>query len=121
MLGEREFALMKEGVFMVCTARGGIIDEHALRRALDQGKVAGAAMDVFSEEPIRADNPLVGAPRAWLTPHVASRGKEGVLRSFLLGIDNIRGFIERRRTPANILNPQARPDLRKVAATTANI
>lgn len=61
------------------------------------------------------------APRAWLTPHVASRGKEGVLRSFLQGIANIRGFIEGGRTPANILNPQARPDLRKAGATPAKV
>ncbi len=115
MLGAREFALMKDGVFIVCTARGGIVDELALRRALDSGKVAGAAIDVFSMEPISPDNPLVGAPCVCLTPHVASRGREGVVRSFHLGIANIRDFIQRGRTPANILNPEARPGLPKKA------
>lgn len=108
LLGGREFALMKAGVFIVCTARGGIIEEAALRRAPDSGKVAGAAMDVFSEDTIRPDNPLIGARNLYPTPHVASRGKEGVLRSFQAGIANIRRFIETGRRPANILNPQVR-------------
>lgn len=111
MLSDREFGLMKDGVFIVCTARGDIIDEGALRRALESGKVARASIDVFSVEPIRPDNPLVGAPNLFPTPHVAGRGKEGVVRSFNAAMSNIRDFIERGKTPGKILNPEARPDL----------
>jgi phosphoglycerate dehydrogenase-like enzyme len=116
ILGEREFGLMKDGVFIVCTARGDLIEETALRRALESGKVARAAIDVFSVEPIRPDNPLIGAPNLFPTPHVAGRGKEGVVRSFAKCMRNIRDFIEGGVTPLNILNPEARPDLAKKAA-----
>ena len=111
MLGDREFGLMKDGVFIVCTARGDIIDEGALRRALESGKVLRASIDVFSVEPIRPDNPLIGAPNLFPTPHVAGRGKEGVVRSFNTAMANIRNFVEGGKTPGKILNPAARPDL----------
>lgn len=113
LIGAREIAMMKDGAFIICTARGNIIDETALRKALDEGKLAGAGIDVFSTEPIKADNPLLGATNIALSPHVAGRGKEGVVRSFNASMENIHRFIVQGQPPRNVLNPQ----LPRVAAS----
>lgn len=115
LIGAKEIALMKDGAFIICTARGNIIDEMALRQALDAGKLAGAGIDVFSVEPMKPDNPLLGAKNIFLSPHVAGRGKEGVVRSFNASMDNIRRFIVQGQSPRNMLNPEAL----KVAASAA--
>lgn len=70
-LGARELALMKPSAYLVNLARGGIVDEHALQSALAEGRLAGAAFDVFASEPLPAHSPLWEAPNFWLTPHVA--------------------------------------------------
>ncbi len=106
MIGAKELAMMKEGAFLVCSARGGIVDEKALREALDSGHLGGAAMDVFSSEPMAKGNPLLGAKNIILTPHIAGRGKEGVQKSFDFSMDNIRNGLA--GTPQNILNPEVR-------------
>jgi len=62
---------MKRSAFLVNTARGGLIDEHALRAALDAGEIAGAGLDVVSREPIDPRSPLLGAPNIVITPHLA--------------------------------------------------
>ncbi len=62
---------MKPTAFLINTARGGLIDEHALADTLNAGRLAGAAADVVSHEPIRPDNPLLGARNCILTPHIA--------------------------------------------------
>lgn len=105
MVGEREFGLMKKGAFLVCTARGNIVDEWALRRALDEGRLGGAAMDVFSVEPMKPDNPLMGAKNLYLTPHIAGKGREGVEKSFNAALSNIRTGLAGGR-PNNLLNPE---------------
>jgi D-3-phosphoglycerate dehydrogenase / 2-oxoglutarate reductase len=74
-LGEAELAQMKRGARIVNCARGALIDEAALRRALDAGQIAQAALDVFSEEPAK-DNPLVGHPQVVCTPHLAASSQE---------------------------------------------
>ncbi|WP_314302910.1 phosphoglycerate dehydrogenase [Brevibacillus parabrevis] len=71
IISTREFAKMKEGVRLINCARGGIIDEKALYEAITSGKVAGAALDVFEEEP-PVDNPLVGLPQVVTTPHLGA-------------------------------------------------
>jgi phosphoglycerate dehydrogenase-like enzyme len=70
-IGAREFALMKPSAYLVNLARGGIVDENALREALVTGKLAGAAFDVFETEPLPAESPLWDAPNLWVTPHAA--------------------------------------------------
>jgi D-3-phosphoglycerate dehydrogenase / 2-oxoglutarate reductase len=76
MLGDEQFAQMKRGVRLINCARGGIIDEDALQRALDAGIVAGAALDVFSEEPPPADLALLKDERVIVTPHLGASTEE---------------------------------------------
>ncbi len=75
LLGEAEFAKMKDGVRVLNVARGGIIDEDALLRALDSGKVAGAALDVFEKEPA-TECPLIDHPKVIATPHIGASTQE---------------------------------------------
>ena len=72
IIGEAEFAAMKNSVVLVNTSRGGVIDEAALIRALQKGKIAAAGLDVFEKEPADPDNPLLAMDNVILTPHVAS-------------------------------------------------
>ena len=71
-IGEQQLRQMKPGARVINVARGGIIDEAALARALADGHVAGAAIDVFTSEPPAPDNPLLGAPNVLLTPHLGA-------------------------------------------------
>lgn len=75
LIGERELGLMKPDARLVNTARGGIVDEDALARALREGKLAGAALDVFDEEPI-TEHPLFGLDGVVVTPHLGAATRE---------------------------------------------
>ncbi len=70
IVGERELRLMRPDAWLVNTSRGPVVDEAALVRALAEGWIAGAALDVFDDEPLPADHPLRSSPRTVLTPHV---------------------------------------------------
>jgi len=83
LLGADAFAKMKPGVRLVNTARGGIVDEEALRAALDSGQVAGAALDVFATEPVPTGS-IAMHPRVIATPHIAAQTAEAQARA---GID----------------------------------
>ncbi len=76
LLDDDAFAKMKDGVRIVHAARGGIVDEDALLRAMQSGKVAGAALDVFEQEPIDPEHPLLREERVVLTPHLGASTKE---------------------------------------------
>ncbi len=76
LLDDAAFAKMKDGVRIVHAARGGIVDEGALLRAIESGKVAGAALDVFEKEPIDPEHPLLREERVILTPHLGASTKE---------------------------------------------
>jgi D-3-phosphoglycerate dehydrogenase len=76
LIGAKEFSKMKDGVFFINCARGGIVDEDALLEALESGKVAGAALDVFRQEPTPPDHPLVKHPRVICTPHLGASTEE---------------------------------------------
>ncbi|MEM1570224.1 MAG: glyoxylate reductase [Candidatus Bathyarchaeia archaeon] len=72
LIGERELRLMKKSAFLINTARGAVVDTRALARALGEGWIAGAALDVFEKEPIEEDNPLLKLSNIVLAPHIAS-------------------------------------------------
>jgi D-3-phosphoglycerate dehydrogenase len=75
LIGERELALVKEGARLVNTSRGGIVDETALIKALEDGRVAGAALDVFEHEP-PSDSPLFRFDQVVTTPHLGASTAE---------------------------------------------
>jgi len=79
-LSDQEFAAMRDGVRVLNVARGGLVDEAALERALDSGKVAGAALDVFPSEPM-TENPLFGRPDVVVTPHLGASTAEATDRA----------------------------------------
>ncbi len=89
LVGARELGLMKPTAYLVNTARGGIVDEAALAEALRGEVIAGAAVDVFSVEPIRADNPLLEAPNVFLSPHSGGSTNECVIYSVSESIANV--------------------------------
>ncbi|HUF07344.1 MAG TPA: phosphoglycerate dehydrogenase [Candidatus Binatia bacterium] len=76
MIGSAQLEAMKPGAYLLNVARGGIVDEEALASALRSGHLAGAAVDVFSAEPMAPDNPLRGAPNLLLTPHLGASTTE---------------------------------------------
>jgi phosphoglycerate dehydrogenase-like enzyme len=76
LIGEREIAMMKDGVRIINCARGGIVDEEALYRAIVSGKVAGAAVDVLEKEPPQEDSPLLKHPNVIFTPHIGASTHE---------------------------------------------
>ncbi|MHC4994774.1 MAG: 2-hydroxyacid dehydrogenase [Planctomycetota bacterium] len=94
LIGAAEIARMKSDACLINTSRGGIVDEQALADALHSGHLAGAAVDVFSKEPFRVDNPLNGAPNALLTPHAAGTTTDSVTYMLRTSIENVRRVSE---------------------------
>lgn len=80
LLNEETFKKMKDGVRIICAARGGVIDQEAMLAALESGKVAGAALDVFEQEP-PGEDPLVMHPNVICTPHIGAQTAEAQLRA----------------------------------------
>ena len=93
MIDENAIAAMKPGVLLLNTARGPLVKEADLAAALKSGRVAGAALDVVSAEPIRPDNPLLGAPNCILTPHMAWGAKAARQRLMDTAVENLRSFL----------------------------
>ena len=96
------FAKMKKGAYFINTARGGVIVEQDLVDALKSGHLSGAAVDVLTAEPMRADCPLIDAPNITFTPHVAWAPVETRRRLLSIVMDNIENFL--CGTPKNVVN-----------------
>lgn len=92
LIGAAEFAEMREGVVLVNTARGGVIDEAALMSALTSGKVGAAGLDVFETEPVLADHPLVGFDQVILSPHIGGLTRGSAERMAVSSAENILDF-----------------------------
>jgi D-3-phosphoglycerate dehydrogenase len=80
LLGEDRIFRMKDGAYLVNCARGGIVDERALEEALRLGKLSGAALDVFADEPTGQDHPLWDFKNVVVTPHMAAFTEESIVR-----------------------------------------
>lgn len=102
IINKDTIAKMKDGVMIINDSRGPLIVEQDLRDALDSGKVAGAALDVVSTEPIQMDNPLLGAKNVILTPHIAWAPKESRQRLMDIAVDNLKCYVDGK--PQNVVN-----------------
>ena len=96
LIGSRELAAMKRSAFLINIARGEVVDEEALIRALREGTIAGAGLDVFANEPLPADSPLYGMDNVILTPHVAGHSARYYDRLALLFAENLARYADGR-------------------------
>jgi D-3-phosphoglycerate dehydrogenase / 2-oxoglutarate reductase len=107
VLGEVELASTKPGVIIVNTARGGLIDEAALVRALADGRVGAAGIDVFDSEPPLPHNPLYAFDQVILSPHIAGLTAEAGERMAVSSVQNVLDFFDGRLNPALVVNRDA--------------
>jgi glyoxylate reductase len=105
LLDAAALARLRPGAILVNSARGGIVDESALARALEEGRLAGAALDVFESEPIDPTSPLLTAPNLVLTPHIGSASIATRVRMADLAVENLLAGLERRPIP-HCANPE---------------
>ena len=114
LIGERELRLMKPGAVLINTARGPIVDEHALVEALESGTLRAAALDVFEEEPLDPNSPLLRLENVILTSHSIAWTEEGFRD---MGRIDCEGALAVRRgeAPPNVVNPEVlqRPSFRR--------
>ncbi len=94
MIGEKEFSLMKKTAYFINTARGPIVDEEALYKALGEKKIAGAAIDVYSKEPPSADFPLFRLDNVVVSPHIAAYSLETIYRMDMMNAEDIVKFFK---------------------------
>ena len=102
LINRETIAKMKDGAMLINTARGGLVDENALVEALESGKLRGAAVDVVSQEPMKADNPLLATRKCIITPHIAWAPVESRQRLLDCVVENIRAFLDGK--PQNVVN-----------------
>jgi glycerate dehydrogenase len=98
----RRLALMKNSAFFINTARGALVEEEALAAALNEGRIAGAGLDVLSVEPPPADHPLLKARNCIITPHIAWATVAARKRLLTIVTENVRAFLNGQ--PANVVN-----------------
>ena len=102
LINRETIAKMKDGTMLINTARGGLVDETALVEALESGKLRGAAVDVVSQEPMSAGNPLLSTRKCIITPHIAWAPMESRQRLLDCVVENIRAFLD--GNPQNVVN-----------------
>lgn len=108
LANERRLRLMKRGSYLINASRGGVVDEAALIKVLEDGHLAGAGLDVFDPEPPLADNPLLKMRNVVLTPHIASYTDAGMAAMQAGTVENIANVLKGER-PRWIANPEAWP------------
>ena len=102
LVNEQRLAMMKEGAFLINTSRGPLIDEQALAQVLNDGRIAGAGLDVLTSEPPEKDNPLLSAKNCFITPHISWATHAARRRLLKVAIENVAAFLA--GTPQNVVN-----------------
>jgi len=102
LINEKSIARMKDGVLLINTSRGPVLNEKDVANALRAGKIAAAAVDVLSSEPPKEDNPLLWAPNCIITPHIAWAPRETRQRLLDTAHENLRLFLS--GTPQNVVS-----------------
>jgi glycerate dehydrogenase len=103
LVNRQRLSRVRPGAVLLNASRGGLVVEADLAAALNEGRLAGAAVDVVSQEPVRADNPLLSARNCLITPHIAWASREARGRLLDTTVANIKNFLAGR--PTNVVNP----------------
>lgn len=103
LVDSRRLSMMKDNAILINTGRGPLVDESAVAEALHAGRLRAFCADVLSTEPPASDNPLLSAPHAYITPHIAWAPKEARTRLLDIAVANIRAFLS--STPVNTVTP----------------
>ncbi|CAJ0994007.1 Glycerate dehydrogenase [Sodalis praecaptivus] len=112
IIDARALAQMKSSAYLINTSRGALVDEAALADALTRGAIAGAGLDVFQQEPVLRDNPLLGLPNVVLKPHIAASTEQSMTRMANAAVDGVlRVFAG--EPPASLVNPAVWPRRRQ--------
>lgn len=107
MIGEKELRTMRNTAYLINTSRGELIQEDALIKALKNGWIAGAALDVHKTEPLSLDNPLLAMDNVVLTPHIGASTLKGRLKSVTLAAQNVADILNGKRPDLKyIVNPE---------------
>jgi glyoxylate reductase len=113
MMGAEAFSLMKQGAILINTARGQVVNEKALVQALDSGRLAAAGLDVFMEEPLHADSPLLKmGHKVLLSPHMASSNLDGGLKQGIVWANRSVLAALHGEVPEHVYNKEAIPKWR---------
>ncbi|MHA1333737.1 MAG: glyoxylate reductase [Candidatus Odinarchaeia archaeon] len=105
LIGEKELKMMKKTAYLINTARGAVIDEDALVKALKEKWIAGAGLDVFTKEPIPQNNQLIEMDNVVLTPHIGSASIEARTKMAIIVAENLISFFE-GKIPPNLVNSE---------------
>lgn len=105
LIGGKELSLMKPEAFLINAARGGIVEEQALYQALKEKRIAGAALDVFEQEPICPNHPLLSLDNVIFSPHMAGSTFEGLDAIVGMAVQNVCSMLDGKR-PAGLRNPE---------------
>ena len=113
LIGEEEFKQMKPTAYFINTARGSVVDEPALIKALQEKRIAGAGLDVFEKEPIDSDNPLLKMDNVVVTPHSASHS-DVALKQLRISVGQEAARVLSGRWPKNVVNKTVKPKVNLV-------
>ena len=105
LINAEKLKLMKKTAYLINNSRGPVVDEKALYEALKEGRIAGAALDVFEKEPTPLDNPLLKLDNVVVAPHISSASHETRSKMAEMVAENLVAFFEGRTLP-NLVNPE---------------